>query len=958
MNRFILTFLLLACGSAATWAEPISQDKAVALARTFLVKSHPVKEITLSRVPLYGPHLNLYSAPSEQQPFYIFNIGNEQGFVIISGDDAAEPVLGYADVGSIDPNAIPENLQAWLQLNSVYVAQCAQRGLLKTTSGNHHTKGTVIVQPLLGEIQWGQDYPYNSYCPVYSIGGVEKHYYTGCVVTAATQIMAYHCHPQKGKGTKSYQFKGQTLTADFGNTIYEWDRILPSYLDNDMDESQWGPIATLSSHFGIAVEMEYGETASGAHTMFVPGALRDYFGYDKGTTMRKRDYYSTTEWLNLIKDELDAGRPVYYGATSEDRSGGHAFVCDGYDSEGYVHINWGWYGRSNGFFLVNHLSPGELGEGGGTGGYNVDQEIITGIQPEKEADTVFERPLYATVKVSYTDYGDSFSVMTFLSNYDVTPFDGQLAVALLKDNKTIHVLKQEAEQTHINGFAAGKTGFLSLLMRDIQKKAGPSVTDGSYEVGLVFRESQTDSWQLVRTANGIQGKVQAMVAAGKLNLTIDSSPHPNVSVLNPIEPDGEVYAKGSAVFALTLQNQSNNFDLKKLVMRFVSQQNTEVFWDYEYPLQVYNGSTEKVEVLVNLAEDMPAGNYRLLLFEKEHADYTFRQAGEDTAVVHVLPASEVPVLRMTQPIVWMNEKGGTDIAQGCAMLMGVTTRNYGVAGNVSVIVWLENTDHPEQRYLFLQNDVSIKQGELTTVSFYRKLPVDPGTYRIVVSYLTADGQECDDARLEDFSDQMEVLPNPEDTWLEAVSVDMPETMQVGEHYSCKVVLKALTNFSGKIYLRLRQYNLKHGEIAYMNPSLKLTAGEEKELSFTYKPAVGPGRYTLLLEAHEGDRQGTVGAYANCYRLFTVTDNTSGLEKNANRDNGLAIWSDKGALYWWFPNGVNALQIEVYNTDGKHLCSFDTKQKGENHVQVNLTPGIYIVRLVTTQASFKQAVKIN
>ena len=100
--------------------------------------------------------------------------------------------------------------------------------------------------------------------------------------------------------------------------------------------------------------------------MMVPGALKNYFGYDKHVTLRKRSYYGTTEWMNIIKAELDAGRPVYYGGASDAGQGGHAFVCDGYDDNGYVHINWGWYGDSNGYFLVNRLNPSDLGEGGGT----------------------------------------------------------------------------------------------------------------------------------------------------------------------------------------------------------------------------------------------------------------------------------------------------------------------------------------------------------------------------------------------------------------------------------------------------------------------------------------------------------------------------------------------------------------------------------------------------------------
>ncbi len=233
------------------------------------------------------------------------------------------------------------------------------------------------VAPLLTTV-WGQDAPYNMLCPEKENGkGEMQHCKVGCVACAMGQVMNYYQYPEIGIGTGTNLFN-QSLTVNFGETYYDWQHMRNSYVGSYTDEEATA-VATLLYHCGVAVNMIYGLQSSSTFTAFANNmttALTKYFGYDSDVRSVNRSNYSKDEWLQMIREELSAGRPIIYTGTSPSM-GGHTWVVDGYDQEGRVHMNWGWLGLSNNYYDIDLLTAGY--------DFKEKQSMVIGIQPSTAA---------------------------------------------------------------------------------------------------------------------------------------------------------------------------------------------------------------------------------------------------------------------------------------------------------------------------------------------------------------------------------------------------------------------------------------------------------------------------------------------------------------------------------------------------------------------------------------------
>ncbi len=378
------------------------------------------------------------STTTEKPLFYIFNLGERSGFIIVAGDDNSVPILAYTTSGSFKENNLPPNLRKWLEgykkeLEYIITSDIQATNKIKN-DWNSLINGAAIgssrsgfVDPLL-TTKWGQSPYYNANCPGGSV--------TGCVATAMAQVMKYWNHPQQGTGYHSYiENDYGTLSANFGATTYNWG-IMPNILNSDNDA-----VATLMTHCGISVNMDYSPQVSGAWVIedsptpqaCSEYAFKNYFGYSSNLQGVKRDNYTPSSWINLMKSELDAGRPILHAGFGS--GGGHAFVCDGYDNNDYFHFNWGWGGNSDGYFWNDALNPGSLGTGGGSGGYNNGQQIIIGVQPSSDTQpTNIELYSHITVSPNPIQWGQGFTVNADIINNGTSTFYGDITAALFDDS--------------------------------------------------------------------------------------------------------------------------------------------------------------------------------------------------------------------------------------------------------------------------------------------------------------------------------------------------------------------------------------------------------------------------------------------------------------------------------------------------------------------------------------------
>ena len=390
----VIFFLLFTC-LTQSWAEAIDETEARHRAQAFLVErgvkqslasaSHQKARIRKAN----GEKLNACN-------YYIFNVGENQGFVIVSGDDRTAEILGYADRGSFDEATISPEMRAWLQGYSDQIEWIAEHSTqTAATSAQGKVRKSLAtvraaIKPLI-KTRWDQDAPYNLYCPEFpNENSVNNHAATGCVATSIAQMMYYHKYPtDPTTAIPAYTSKstigGVTNTAELAelpSTTFDWDNMLTTYTKNSPQAAQEA-VCKLMQYCGHAVQMQYDLAERGGSSAFsdiIPYVLTNYFGYDKGTRFVQRAYYSYQEWIDLIYSELADGRPVIYDGHS--CGGGHSFICDGYDVDDYFHINWGWGGSDDGYFRLSVLSPYEQGTGGSStlDGFSFGQDAIIGIQ--------------------------------------------------------------------------------------------------------------------------------------------------------------------------------------------------------------------------------------------------------------------------------------------------------------------------------------------------------------------------------------------------------------------------------------------------------------------------------------------------------------------------------------------------------------------------------------------------
>ena len=357
--QFLLV-LLLALGYSSLQAKRITQWQAQQQAYSFWGKQMPQKAKAKSRAA---------TTASRSDAYYVFN-NDAGGFVIIAGDDAVTPVLGYTSTGSFDAENLPDGLKDLLKSYERQIAALGDSYVANRTAVRTGFAG----EKLLNTAKWNQYAPFNKYTP--------GNYVTGCVATAGAIVMKHHGYPAKGTGSHFYTWNGKTLTANFEHD-YDW-ASMPAKYDGTNDAAFDG-VARLMSDLGVAVEMQYAQSGSAAYIGNLITALQTYFGYSKLSYLASIDDMEAEAWKEKLRGEIDANRPILYSA-SDASVGGHAFVIDGYRGESFS-VNWGWGGYCDGCYQIGALNP--QSEGRPTGDkYNIGQTAVIGLQPSDGTEKI------------------------------------------------------------------------------------------------------------------------------------------------------------------------------------------------------------------------------------------------------------------------------------------------------------------------------------------------------------------------------------------------------------------------------------------------------------------------------------------------------------------------------------------------------------------------------------------
>lgn len=538
------TILIAICVSALfANGKQISQNAALSAARKY------------SRTGQVAPAKNLRSDKTNNAPYYAFNL--EQGYVIVSGDDEMTELVGYAENGFFDAENVPPQMQLWLDGYAEYVA-AVQSGKAKARKILLSDSPSVVVEPLV-TTKWNQDAPFNNFAPEYTDDNNNtQRCATGCAATAMAQIMKFHNWPEQGVGHYSYEHQSfGTISSNFSEHVYDWTNMIDRYNNGEYSNVQADAVALLMKDCGVSLNMNYGPVSGASIYSYTP-AFKNYFRYSSRTV--NRSGCETAEFTKIITDELQEGRPIIYCGTGED--GGHAFVVDGYDTNYFLHVNWGWGGYSDGYFDMNYMDPTGLGIGGGSGAFKWNQGIVLarplkdGVEPYEfiqQLCFVLFNDVQGGIFCEQEMPANKGDVVTILlrntANLSGESFFGSFNVGVFDDSGALVTMGNEERLENNNGelleFQSGSLYSVDLPMT--LNTAG--IADGNYIVRAMSK-ANGDVWRKFASTDCLN----MTVADGKVYL---SAPTPNISMVGIGSYDTATYKGFSFNADVTVHNSSS-----------------------------------------------------------------------------------------------------------------------------------------------------------------------------------------------------------------------------------------------------------------------------------------------------------------------------------------------------------------------------------------------------------------
>ena len=678
MKKLNLSFLMVCCALMA-WADPISKQAALYTAQSYMMAKG--KSINAAKKPFRAGSKNI-SQTEKEAYYYVFNAGNDNGYVIVSGDDRVEPILGYVEQGTFDPDNIPENMRSWLQGyadeikyiidNNLNPSSPALRRSNKVRSKTRHSV------PELMTTRWNQGLPYNLTLEKYpkADGTGMKRPVTGCTATAMAQVLNYYRYPDKVKVEIPAQTR--TWTLDDGtkqsvtypgvakDTPIDWDNMRDTY--NCSEEHAHTPqdtaVAELMRIVGASVKMGYGgKGGSGAN--FHASEFIKYFGYDEDAYRADQKNYSVDEWNDMMYNDISQGRPVCTAGWTGNGSG-HSFVIDGYDGDGLFHVNWGW-GGGGGWYLLTLLN-GDCSEGvsAATKGFSRNQYAV------------FNLHLPNNIRESHLDVS-SVSVLnkTYLKATfkNSTGNTGRFDVAVVRYNEKGELAlvgKKLATSSISDGGTISKNFQIS-----------KQLPKGTYKLAIASKQTSCDTWKVCY--NLPDKYIEAVVDADSiptLNIVAPSSDY-DITVDTIVFPGNRVVEQEQEVL-VTFHNNGGEF--YKDVHLMASKTNEKISLEKCVRVAAHKGETVTVSYFFTPEE---TGTYNLWFCTSKDGS---GELGHGTMEVITEAEAEKANLSISHSIVNgtnnSNGKGGT--AYGKRLYGKATVRNNGTKdyhGSIKLQLW-------------------------------------------------------------------------------------------------------------------------------------------------------------------------------------------------------------------------------------------------------------------------------
>lgn len=477
MRRLILISLFIAsvCGAAA---------KEISSAEALRIASQLFGETTRGGgAELKWDSSDLRSTRGEggAPTFYVVTPRVGEGFVIVAGDDAVRPILGYSTTYSIaSVESLPSNVEGWLRYIDTTVRQVREQGaeasdaVVQLWSTAYKPVGALM----LNTARWSQIAPYNNECPLDG----DAHSLTGCTQTAMAIIMHHHRWPERANGvTESYTTaKGIYVPARDLNHAYDWDSMLETYTEGRYNDKEAAAVAMLMADIGYAFKAEYTAVDTGAFPDMM--ALYEKFGYSPASNISVRRNFPNESWVAMLRREIEASRPIFYaGYTSE--GAGHAFVIDGVDDNDYFHINWGWGGLCDGFFAIDNLTLQQYL-------FDTQHWAVLGMHPMRDGE--IDNWLYLTsagIKTSTQTYerGVPFEISPIsVTNYSQLNFSGDLRIGVCNVKGEIKSWATESQHLDLPSLYGGSTNRMTALISE-------DIEEGD-RLSLFYRSNNSQTW--------------------------------------------------------------------------------------------------------------------------------------------------------------------------------------------------------------------------------------------------------------------------------------------------------------------------------------------------------------------------------------------------------------------------------------------------------------------------------